>query len=118
MNFVRRLVIVLFATFFSFCLQSGRSQVEISPESPAEPPTAEPTPIAQPHEASPEATPEETHKKKPRKKAEPEQTTKVLQDSMTAQEFKSAGLEKLSAEELANLNAWLQGYRQTTETKA
>jgi hypothetical protein len=37
---------------------------------------------------------------------------------MTAQEFKSAGLNKLSEDELRNLNAWLQGYRQTAETKA
>jgi hypothetical protein len=44
--------------------------------------------------------------------------TKVLQDMMTAEEFRAAGLEKLSSEELKNLNAWLQGYRQTAETKA
>lgn len=30
-----------------------------------------------------------------------------LQQEMTPEEFKAAGLEKLSAEELANLNAWL-----------
>jgi hypothetical protein len=44
--------------------------------------------------------------------------SKVLQDMMTADEFRAAGLEKLSSEELKNLNAWLQGYRQTAETKA
>lgn len=37
---------------------------------------------------------------------------------MTAQEFKAAGLDKLSAEELRHLNAWLQGDRQKVETKA
>ena len=44
--------------------------------------------------------------------------TRDVQDSMTAQEFKAAGLDKLSEEELKNLNAWLQGYRQKAETKA
>ena len=32
-----------------------------------------------------------------------------LQKQMSAEEFKAAGLEKLSAQELAALNAWLQG---------
>jgi hypothetical protein len=44
--------------------------------------------------------------------------TRDVQDSMTAQEFKAAGLDKLNQEELKNLNAWLQGYRQKAETKA
>lgn len=43
---------------------------------------------------------------------------RVLQDMMTSEEFTAAGLNKLSSEELKNLNAWLQGYRQTAETKA
>ncbi len=50
--------------------------------------------------------------------AEPKHDTGVLQDMMTAEEFRAAGLEKLSPEELKNLNAWLQGYRETAETKA
>ena len=33
----------------------------------------------------------------------------ALQDKMTPAEFKAAGLDKLSAQELAALNAWLQG---------
>ena len=33
----------------------------------------------------------------------------ALQDKMTPAEFKAAGLDKLSARELAALNAWLQG---------
>ncbi len=50
--------------------------------------------------------------------AEPKHDTRVLQDMMRAEEFRAAGLDKLSPEELKNLNAWLQGYRQTAETKA
>ena len=44
--------------------------------------------------------------------------TRDVQDSMTSQEFKAAGLNKLNEEELKNLNAWLQGYRQKAETEA
>jgi hypothetical protein len=36
-----------------------------------------------------------------------------IQQAMTPEEFKSAGLEKLTPAELAKLNAWLQGYRET-----
>jgi hypothetical protein len=41
-----------------------------------------------------------------------------IQEMMTPGEFKAAGLDKLSSEELQKLDAWLQGYRQTTEKKA
>jgi hypothetical protein len=41
-----------------------------------------------------------------------------IQQIMTPAEFKAAGLNKLSPDELAKLNAWLQGYRQVTEQKA
>lgn len=54
---------------------------------------------------------------KPKKETE-EATRRDIQDSMTADEFRAAGLEKLSTDELKSLNAWLQGYRQKAETKA
>jgi hypothetical protein len=41
-----------------------------------------------------------------------------VQQMMTPEEFKAAGLSKLSPDELAKLNAWLQGYRQVTEQAA
>ncbi len=41
-----------------------------------------------------------------------------IQQAMTPEEFKAAGLEKLSPTELAKLNAWLQGYREKAEKKA
>ena len=41
-----------------------------------------------------------------------------IQQIMTPDEFKAAGLNKLTPDELAKLNAWLQGYRQTTEQAA
>jgi hypothetical protein len=41
-----------------------------------------------------------------------------IQEMMTPEEFKAAGLSKLSPEELQKLDAWLQGYRQVAEAKA
>ena len=41
-----------------------------------------------------------------------------IQQIMTPEEFKAAGLSKLTLDELARLNAWLQGYRQVTEQAA
>jgi hypothetical protein len=122
-----RFLIAIAAIFLSFSVRSVRSQeaVENRPDQSAEGPTIETTPSAQgqpsetkPAESTAETPAEETGTKKTKKKAAPEQSGRVLQDSMTAQEFKAAGLEKLSAEELQNLNSWLQGYRRTTETKA
>jgi len=72
-------------------------------------------------EKSGNRTDEKTGDEQPAKKeqsSEREPSSKVLQDMMTAEEFKAAGLEKLSSEELKNLNAWLQGFREAAETKA
>jgi len=41
-----------------------------------------------------------------------------IQQAMSPEEFKAAGLEKLSPDELAKLNAWLQGFREKAEKKA
>jgi hypothetical protein len=38
-----------------------------------------------------------------------------IQQMMSPEEFKAAGLNKLSSEQLQKLNAWLQGYREATE---
>ena len=38
-----------------------------------------------------------------------------IQKMMSPEEFRAAGLNKLSSEELQKLNAWLQGYREATE---
>ena len=47
-----------------------------------------------------------------------ENETTDIQQAMSPAEFKAAGLQKLSPEELAKLNAWLQGYRMKAEKKA
>jgi DNA polymerase III gamma/tau subunit len=122
-----RLLILTLTILASFSVVDVRSQeaVEGRPEQSTEEPTIETTPATQgqpseekPSESSAQTATEEAGKKTRKKKTAPEQSAKVLQDMMTAQEFKAAGLEKLSTEELNNLNAWLQGYRHTTETKA
>ena len=43
------------------------------------------------------------------------ETGASIQQLMSPEEFKAAGLNKLSSEELQKLDAWLQGYRETTE---
>jgi hypothetical protein len=47
-----------------------------------------------------------------------EETSGSIQQAMTPEEFKAAGLNKLSPEELQKLNAWLQGYREVAEKAA
>ena len=49
--------------------------------------------------------------------AQPEVSGSV-KEMMSAEEFKAAGLNKLSADELQKLDAWLQGFRQVTEQTA
>src|SRR6266853_6427756 len=46
------------------------------------------------------------------------ETGASIQQLMSPEEFKAAGLNKLSSEELQKLDAWLQGYRQVTEQAA
>jgi hypothetical protein len=47
-----------------------------------------------------------------------EEMSGSIQEVMTPAEFKAAGLNKLSPEELQKLNAWLQGYREVAEKAA
>ena len=53
----------------------------------------------------------------PARAAQPEMPGSI-KEVMSPEEFKAAGLNKLSAEELQKLDAWLQGYRQVTEQAA
>lgn len=47
-----------------------------------------------------------------------EEISGSIQQMMTPEEFKAAGLNKLSPEELQRLDAWIQGYRQVAEKNA
>jgi hypothetical protein len=53
----------------------------------------------------------------PARAAQPEMSGSI-KEMMSPDEFKAAGLDKLSADELQRLDAWLQGYRQVTEQAA
>ena len=44
--------------------------------------------------------------------------TRSLEETMRPEEFKAAGLDKLSEDELQHLDAYLQGYRQSAQKKA
>jgi hypothetical protein len=50
--------------------------------------------------------------------AAPKEMSGSIQEMMTPEEFRAAGLNKLSPDELQKLDAWLQGYRQVTEQTA
>jgi hypothetical protein len=50
--------------------------------------------------------------------AAPPEMSGSIKEMMSPEEFKAAGLDKLSADELQKLDAWLQGYRQVTEQAA
>jgi hypothetical protein len=69
----------------------------------------EPTPIIPAKEKAKE-------EKEAKEKTAPEK--KSLRETMTPEEFKAAGLDKLSKEELKNLDAKLQGVTHAAETKA
>jgi hypothetical protein len=47
--------------------------------------------------------------------AQEETSSGNIQEMMSPEEFRAAGLNKLSPEERQKLDAWLQGYRETTE---
>jgi hypothetical protein len=47
-----------------------------------------------------------------------EETSGGIHEMMSPEEFRAAGLNKLSPDELQKLDAWLQGYRQVAEKKA
>ena len=68
---------------------------------------------------SAETTPEESPTKPARNK-NPDQSKpgRSLEESMRPDEFKAAGLDKLSEDELEHLDAYLQGYRQAAQKKA
>jgi hypothetical protein len=66
-----------------------------------------------------ETTPEpSTTAEKSSKKEASEKPTRGVEETMRPEEFKAAGLDKLSEDELQHLDAWLQGYRQSTQKKA
>lgn len=68
--------------------------------------------------ASADNVPEETPAQKQPAKADTTKPAKSLGETMRPEEFKAAGLDKLSEDELQHLDAYLQGYRQAAKKKA
>jgi len=85
-------------------LQSVGAQVAIGTPTPRE-------------ESTPEPTPEQSPKKASKSEATPK-PSKSLEETMRPEEFKAAGLDKLSEDELQHLDAYLQGYRAAAQKKA
>ncbi len=120
-----RRILAPLVPLFIIGISSGFAQEALQPTRTEES-SVETTPAATPDETSrsAETTTTETKAEPKRAKRSRERSSEEraprgdVQDSMTAQEFKGAGLDKLSETELKNLNAWLQGYRQKAETKA
>jgi len=110
-----RIAIALIVALLAFHPRPVVSQQAVEKESA--PSSEETSTVEIPKNSSDEKTGDEQPAKK-EQSSEREPSSKVLQDMMTAEEFKAAGLDKLSSEELKNLNAWLQGYREAAETKA
>src|SRR5438874_2419634 len=124
-----RIAIALIAVLLALSPRSVVSQEAVNKEST---PSSEETPAVEisketsKEKASDEISKDSSNEKtgggeeraKKEQSSDREASSKVLQDMMTAEEFKAAGLEKLSTEELKNLNAWLQGFREVAETKA
>jgi len=94
-----RLGVVILVSLFA--VSSLRSQEAVETAKPSE-------------ESTPEATP---GKAKPSKEETPK-PAKSLEEQMRPEEFKSAGLDKLSEDELQHLDAYLQGYRESAKKKA
>jgi hypothetical protein len=67
-------------------------------------------------ETSPEAS--ATPEKSAKKETTAEKPARGVEETMRPEEFKAAGLDKLSEDELQHLDAWLKGYRQSTQKKA
>jgi hypothetical protein len=91
-----RFVVVTLVSFFA--VDSLRSQEAVDVQK-------SPTPA---EESSPSA----------KKAATPAKPAKSLEETMRPEEFKAAGLDRLSEDELQHLDAYLQGYRQSAQKKA
>src|SRR5262249_29985423 len=93
-----------FVVVFSISLlaiSALRAQEAIETRKPSEESSPEPTPIPSKKSTSSDEKPK-----------------KSLEETMRPEEFKAAGLDKLSEDELQHLDAYLQGYRQAAKKKA
>src|SRR5437868_391508 len=115
MTFIYRAFFFVVCAAFAIVVRvSAQEALEIR----ADQDSTEPTPIPEATKVAPpaegESDAEATPKPKKRSKDEPIKNVK----EMSPEEFKKAGLDKLSPDELRTLNEWLKGYRHAAETKA
>ena len=103
-NCPRFAVVILISLFAVSGLRAQEAVEPSTSPSPAEQTTTEPS-----------AAPEKSTKKEASAEKPP---TRGVEETMRPEEFKAAGLDKLSEDELQHLDAWLKGYRQTTQKKA
>jgi len=94
-----RFAVLIFIPLFA--ASSLRSQEAVESAKPSE-------------ESTPEATPEKPEKKE----TSTPKPAKSLEETMRPEEFKAAGLDKLSEDELQHLDAYLHGYRESAKKKA
>jgi hypothetical protein len=108
MKSYRRLFVLFLALsiLWGFSRLVAQEAVEITADS-----SPEPTPIE-------EATPTPAKKKSKPKSEDQAETPKNNIEDMSADQFKKAGLDKLSPDELRALNQWMKGYREQAEKKA
>ena len=102
-NCLRFAVVILISLF---AVSALRAQEAVEPNK-------SPTP-AEEAATEPSTAPEKSTKKE----AAAEKPTRGVEETMRPEEFKAAGLDKLSEDELQHLDAYLKGYRQTTQKKA
>ena len=93
---------------------AAQGALEIRGDQDAPEPTPIPETTTKPE--PPAEPPSEEAEAKPKKKSREGPPGSV--EEMSSEEFKKAGLDKLSPAELKTLNEWLKGYRRTVETKA
>jgi hypothetical protein len=104
-----RFLAVLFALVTAFAVRSTFSQEAVEQQ------TTTSSNSDATEEASPGVKPDNAAEQKEKAAIK---SGKSIEELMTPEEFKSAGLDKLTEDELQHLDAWLQGYRQTAEKRA
>src|SRR5947207_1215551 len=98
LSFCLRFSVVAFVSLFAASSLRSQEVIEVKSPTPSEETTSE--------------------AKKPSKAEATPKPAKSLEENMRPEEFKAAGLDKLSEDELQHLDAYLQGYRETAKKKA
>ena len=125
--FYRAFSIVCIATLAIASVVSAQEALEIrgnedssstdTPDLSTWPARPEPTPIKENSEPARPAPPAEGEESEAEPAPKKKKESNTVQE-MSPEEFKRAGLDKLSPEELKTLNQWLRGYKMQAESRA